>query len=59
MTQYTHRYVRGQCNNYIDANGVVVSGPCSHVKQYQLPHCAQCQRPADHSVHQVEIGSVQ
>lgn len=58
MTQYTHQYERGQCNNYVDANGVVVSGPCSHVKQFELPHCNVCQREASHSVHQVEIGSV-
>ena len=59
MTQYTHAYVRSQnCNNFVDANTVVKSGNCSHVKQFFLPHCEQCGREANHSVHQVDKESI-
>ena len=59
MTQYTHAYKRSPfCNNFTDENGVEHYGNCSHTTHFFKPHCAQCQRPADHSVHQVEIGSV-
>ena len=55
MTQYTHDYKPAwHCNNHIAANGVVKAGRCSHVKQFQEPHCERCGKEKTSSVHQTE-----
>lgn len=54
VTQYTHEYRRSEhCQNFIDANGVERKGNCSHIAQYELPHCSRCGHNAQHSQHQI------